>query len=173
MGVFKESIDKLTILVLFILVALAAANIAQADSTIKIQYGLGFHPETYLSDKIRSVNIGHYSRLEKSVSYALTAGYLGDKTFELETGYACAQFGTQIRALSFLYVDNYFGPCYFHEAHGAISGHLQFATNIGFGWRDKSTGSEIGINWKHFSNAGLSKPNLGLDLIMLSLGFGL
>lgn len=169
----RKQLGIMALSVLLVVWAVVFVSTAKADSTIKIQYGVGFHPDTYITDDIRSVNVGYYPKLEKSVSYGFSAGYLGDKTYDLNAGYACAQFGTSLRPMSFMYVDNYFGPCYFTNAHGAISGLLQFATNIGMGWRDSSTGSEIGLNWKHFSNAGLSRPNRGLDLIMLSLAFGL
>ncbi len=146
---------------------------AEVNSTIKIQYGLGFNEESIVNDKMRSINIGYYARLRNSLSWNLNAGYLGDSRTDLKTGYACAQFGSALHPFDWLFVENYFGPCYFHETKDLLSGHLQFATNIGIGWRDPKTGSEIGAHWKHFSNAGLSKPNIGRDLLMLSLAWGL
>lgn len=149
------------------------ANAEVGDKTIKIQYGVALNEDTVFDDSLRSINVGHYWKLNNALSWAVTGGYYGDKTVDLNTGYACGQFGASLKPFKWMFVENYFGPCYFHEARGRISGHLQFATNIGAGWRDPSTGSEIGLNWKHFSNAGLSKPNIGADLLMLSLAFGL
>lgn len=143
------------------------------DRTIKFQYGVGFSDSDIITDDVRSINIGYYIGLNDALSWAATAGYYGDKRVDLDTGYACAQFGASLNPFDWMFVENYFGPCYFHETKGALSGHLQFATNIGAGWRDPSTGSEIGLNWKHFSNAGLNEPNIGADLLMLSLAFGL
>ena len=148
------------------------STMVMADSTLKIQYGVGIDPVKVFNDRLRSINIGYYGNLEKSTSWAITGGWLAESSNALNTGYGCAQFGVELRPLSFMYVDNYFGPCYFHEAHGFISGKLQFATNLGIGWRDK-TGSQIGLNWKHFSNAGIKRPNIGLDLVMFNLSFGL
>lgn len=161
-------------LALVIAISLSAtAYAAPGDSTIKFQYGVGFNEDTVIDDALRSINVGHYWKLNESVSWAISGGYYGDSRADLDTGYACAQFGTSLKPFDWMFVENYFGPCYFHETRGALSGHLQFATNLGAGWRDPSTGSEIGLNWKHFSNAGLQKPNVGADLLMLSLAFGL
>ena len=71
------------------------------------------------------------------------------------------------------FVENYFGPCYLTKTADKLTGHFQFSTHIGFGWRDPKTRNELGLNWKHFSNAGIKKPNIGRDLIMLSMGFGI
>lgn len=161
---------------LILICALLFAGFAHAEvgsKTVKFQYGVGFNEDTVLDDEIRSINLGHYWGLNNALSWAVTGGYYGDKLVDLNAGYACGQFGASLNPFEWMFVENYFGPCYFSEAKGRISGHLQFATNIGAGWRDPKTGSEIGLNWKHFSNAGLSKPNMGADLLMLSLAFGL
>lgn len=156
----------ITILILFFSLT------ANADSTLKLKYGVGIDPEKILDDTYRAIDIGYYTSLERSVSYAITVGYYGDKKVDLDTAYGCAQFGVELHPFSFMYIDNYFGPCFFKSAGGLLSGHTQFATNMGIGWRDK-TGSQVGLNLKHFSNAGLSKPNTGTNLIMFNMSFGL
>lgn len=157
-----------------IIITLIISLTAIADSTLKIKYGVAVdaNKKGLLNDSYRAVDIGYYSNLEKSVSWAVTAGYYGDKSIKLNTGFACAQFGVEIKPFDWMYIDQYFGPCYFHDARGLISGKLNFATNTGMGWRD-STGSQVGINIKHFSNAGLSVPNTGVNLLMLNMSFGL
>ena len=143
-------------------------------STIKVQYGVGFHEDKLLDDSVRSINVGYYTQLTNPISYNINGGYFGDKATDLNAGYVCAQFGAALHPFDWMFVENYFGPCYFSKTDDvSLSGHVQFATNIGAGWRDPGTGSEIGLNWKHFSNAGLSKPNIGRDLLMLSVAFGL
>ena len=155
-----------------ILIILFFSLSAFADSNIKLKYGVGVDSVKILDDTYRAIELGYYTDVEKSISWAVTAGYYGDKSIDLDTGFACAQFGVELNPFGFMYVDNYFGPCYLHESGGALSGNLQFATNTGIGWRDK-TGSQMGINLKHFSNAGLSKPNMGTNLLMLNMSFGL
>lgn len=142
-----------------------------ADSTIKIKYGVGIDAKKVFDDTFRAIDIGYYTDLEKSVSWALTVGYYGDKSVDLDTWFIGAQFGVELKPLSWMYVDNYFGPCYLNEARGNLSGHLQFCTNSGIGWRD-GTGSQVGLNLLHISNAGLSTPNKGVNLIMGNMSFG-
>ncbi len=167
---------KLIFSILLVFSVFGCGAIAQADevkSTIKVQYGVGFSPDKLLDSSRKSINVGYYAALRGPVSWNVNGGYLGDDEVDLDAVYACAQFGAALHPFDWMFVENYFGPCYFDKAKGRLSGHLQFATNIGAGWRDPDTGSEIGLNWKHFSNAGISKPNVGIDLIMLSVGFGI
>jgi len=155
-----------------LLLALLLGSTANAD-LIKIQYGVGIsEKETQAFDtRHKSLNLGLYKQVAKSLSYNINIGYLGDR--DVSTGYICGQFGTSVNPISGIFVENYFGPCAFSSRGTRLSGWLQFATNLGIGFRDPESGSEIGINWKHFSNAGISKPNKGRDLVLLSLGFGI
>lgn len=157
---------------IIVLLTFLTSCLCLADSTIKLKYGVGIDPKKILDDTYRAIDIGYYTELEKSISYAFTVGYYGDKSVDLDTAYGCAQFGVELHPFSFMYADNYFGPCYIHKAKGQISGHTQFVTNMGIGWRD-STGSQVGLNLWHMSNAGLSKPNIGTNLIMFNMSFGL
>lgn len=156
----------------FIIALLLLTSTAFAsDSIIKIQYGVGFEENKIIDTHHKSINLGYYSNLRSHVSWNVHAGYLGDKN--LDTYYGCAQFGASLNPFSWLFVENYFGPCYLHAWSDRLSGHLQFATHIGMGWRDPETRAELGLNWKHLSNAGISRPNIGRDLLMFSLGFGI
>lgn len=161
---------------IFIIATLVSFNLKASDSHIKIQYGVGANPEDIIDDTKRTVLIGYFDNLEKSLAWGVSAGWLGDRRVGLNTGYMCAQFGAEIQILSFAYVNNFFGPCYFglgDEPFGNITGRLQAATNLGIGWRDKDSKSQVGLNILHFSNGGIARPNKGIDLISINLSFGL
>ena len=51
-----------------------------------------------------------------------------------------------------------------------LSGHLQFGSHLGAGYVF-SNGLDLGLNFRHFSNAGISKPNDGVDLMGFRLAY--
>ena len=59
------------------------------------------------------------------------------------------------------------GPSWISNPDSELSSHLQFDTEFGFGLQ--SDKAEIGLIWKHFSNAGLKLPNQGRDFLGLQL----
>lgn len=52
-----------------------------------------------------------------------------------------------------------------------LSTHFQFEDQIGIGWRWRR--HTLGLDYLHYSNAGIEKPNQGIDIIMLSYAFEL
>jgi lipid A 3-O-deacylase len=47
-----------------------------------------------------------------------------------------------------------------------LSTHFQFEDQLGIGWQwDRH---ELGLVYMHYSNAGIEKPNQGIDMILLS-----
>jgi len=52
-----------------------------------------------------------------------------------------------------------------------LSSHRLFADRIGFGYTIGKT--EVSLNFFHFSNAGLNKPNPGADMLLIGTSFKL
>lgn len=52
-----------------------------------------------------------------------------------------------------------------------LSSHRLFADRIGFGYTIGKT--EVSLNFFHFSNAGLHKPNPGADMLLIGTSFKL
>lgn len=62
------------------------------------------------------------------------------------------------------------GPTFVSTPDRALGGRLQFNETVYFGIVDKDKNS-IGIEYEHFSSAGLEMPNLGRDFLGLAIKF--
>ena len=91
----------------------------------------------------------------------------------MDSYYVFAQFGSVLHPFEWMYIDHYFGPGYISKGNEKISGGLNFSMHMGMGWRDPDSGTTVGMNWKHISNAGLSKPNKGMDFLLVQVGYPL
>jgi len=77
----------------------------------------------------------------------------------------------------FIYQDNG-SPWYFQGGIGLaylsdiriggriLSTRFQFEDQIGIGWQHRQHG--LGLVYRHYSNAGIEKPNHGIDLLLFS-----
>ncbi len=145
---------------------------AQVDGRIiKIQYGLGIGDVgggEVLSGSEKNLNIGCYSKLNKVLGWGTHVGIISVE--DVTAGYAFVQFGSVLHPFDWMYVDHYFGPGYVMKGNSKISEGLNFSMHMGIGWRDPVKGTTIGMNWKHISNAGMRKPNKGMDFILIQVG---
>jgi len=139
---------------------------------IQTQYGIGIEHGGFASH-VKSVSLSTYNPLFAGLSYGSQAGFLSDARDDLSALYLFALVGTTLYPTQFFYVENYFGPGLITSTSKKLSGAIQFSTHLGLGFRDKRTGNEIGVLWKHISNGGINRPNLGRDLLMLSVGISI
>ena len=59
-----------------------------------------------------------------------------------------------------------FGISYWHKQTPAWNSHTPYALTIGYEFNEN-----FGINWRHFSTAGSSSSNGGLDMITFEINF--
>lgn len=69
-----------------------------------------------------------------------------------------------------VYLTYKLGPAIITHPDPLLGSNLQIAHELGFGLRD-SRGVRVGIVLKHFSNAGIVRPNLGRDFVGLRIEF--
>lgn len=67
-----------------------------------------------------------------------------------------------------LYGSAFLGVAGITHPDSQLGGHFQFVENIGIGVRDGR--GFIGCDYRHFSSAGLSKPNKGRDFLVFTIG---
>lgn len=105
------------------------------------------------------------------LAWKLETGFLSDLRANNLAGYGQVGLGVEPK----------YGPVYFHffQSVGAISaqdqylsGYFQFFEDLGVGFKG-TNGTGIGLGYKHISNAGITTPNRGKDLINLMVRFPL
>jgi hypothetical protein len=176
----------LQILLIFGTLNLQATEITkEAKSDIlKVNAGVEYDFQGGYNDRVANVDVEYMKNYESSFTYGASLGFLRMSNFTtpldeqgkryviegFNTLYACLRNGVSVRPVSAVYLELLTGPCYFQKAETLISGNLQFNTQVGLGFRDPRTGSTIGVHVRHFSNAGLKKPNDGINLYMISMG---
>lgn len=102
---------------------------------------------------------GDVWKLQTNGGYYLTTaeGQRPSYYTSLQTGMEVVSLGGQFGSLMF-------GPAYLSQPDDHLSGHFQFHLTGGIGFKN-TTNWGIGSYWTHFSNAGISQPNLGRDLL--------
>lgn len=161
-------------LLIFFILLFSIITTANDGPMIKAQYGLGLgdiaNGEAFNGSE-RNLNVGYYNKLNKVLGWDVHGGIL--TADDITSGYVFVQFGSVLHPFDWLYIDHYFGPGFITKGNSKVSGGLNFSMHMGMGWRDPNTRMTIGMNWKHISNAGLRKPNKGMDFVLVQVGFPL
>ena len=104
---------------------------------------------------------GIYDALELGGYTEATAG-------RKRAGVAKAQIGAKPGPATGVYGYAFFGPALISATDTQLSSFYQFATDIGFGVRDRDTFMSVGYG--HISNAGIKLPSKGRDSLLFSVG---
>merc|ERR1712146_2706 len=164
---------------------LVGVNLQAADM-LKVTGGVGYAMETQYDDTLANVDVEYMKNYDTNWTYGYSFGTFRIKdSWEKVNGvdtnkirgydavYTCGRIGTSIRPAKFMYADLVTGPCYFSNHGILISGNIQFNTTVSYGLRDPNTGSQIGVNFRHFSNAGIQEGNYGANLFLITMGVAL
>lgn len=85
--------------------------------------------------------------------------------------YTKLQVGAKPGPETGLYGYAFFGPALISSTDTQLSTNFEFATDIGFGVRDRYTFMSAG--YAHISNAGIKLPNKGRDYLLFSVGISI
>ncbi len=147
---------------------------------LKVGLGIEFRaPEYARDDRIINFETAYLKEYDSNFTYGYSGGMVrledytqanGRDRTGFEAVYACARAGVSVKPIDSFYLDMLSGPCYFTSANTLLSGNIQFNTELGYGFIDPKTGSTVGITIRHFSNAGLKDPNIGINTMSLTMG---
>ena len=103
-------------------------------------------------------SVGYVRRFDKHYMSRLDMGYWSDsKLGHKSSTYASLSVGRMIGNRNGLYASIYMGVAFISHPDILLSTNFQFTEEVALGYRDAE------IIFKHFSNAGIKKPNLGRD----------
>ena len=117
--------------------------------------------------------IGHQDHLLSLLDYQLESGYILDNEFP---GLYRALYVSIAPGFSIVKTDYYLkvfcGPALISNTDVHLSSIFEIATDIELGLRD-IRGLDLGVGYKHMSNAGLVPPNLGRDFLYFKININL
>lgn len=136
------------------------------------EFGIAIlHPYTWNYDKIKTVEFGLVGDLPHNFTVRTNIGGWADRSEYRskvhDSLYQSLQIGAETKTVGD-YVEYYIGPALISNRDNLLGSHFQIAQEIGWGKRD-SRGVKIGVAVKHFSNAGLSKHNLGRNFLVIKV----
>lgn len=86
------------------------------------------------------------------------------------SGYGAYSLGIKVKPNSF-YLEAYLGGALISDTDKLLSTHFEFMHDLGLGLQSER--KSIGLNFKHLSNAGIKKPNIGRNFLQISVKFPL
>jgi len=120
-------------------------------------------------------NMNYYNR--KYIAFGYTDTITDTFDYQVEVGgwrtvvpgersslYSSYQLGLKTRGE--FYCHAFTGVAALSNPDNRLSSLLQFKHDIGIGFRDKRNVG-IGVDYSHISNAGITLPNLGRDIVQL------
>lgn len=140
---------------------------ALADN-ISYKFGLGYDPMG-LSGNIANFALGYEKPLGEILDQRLEMGLWTDNLHNgrSSSGYGNYEVGIKVRHEGF-YLQTFVGVALINNTDTQLSSVYEFTHDIGFGLMEKS-GKAMGLNFKHFSNAGLKKPNIGRNFMQFEV----
>lgn len=109
----------------------------------------------------------HYEFFETEVGFGGWAGssHLGTKT----SPYLQFMGGVEPRSQN-MYMHYLVGPAFILWPDSVVASTAQVAHELGVGFMDER-GCRVGVAYKHYSNGGAVKPNLGRDYLVIQAAF--
>ena len=168
---------KYTILI-FLAVLLLMISTAYADN-ITFKYGLGMDATFQKAPSdVKYISFGYEQDLTFIFRAKYDVGYWNDIGTDHIVGpdtlarnssaFVSASVGIRVQP-HWIYVENYWGISYLPNPDSQLGLPFEFTEELGIGVMDQE-GKSIGIEWRHFSNAGLSKENKGRDFFLINVG---
>lgn len=121
---------------------------------------------------VKTFSFRQETPLVYSLQTALEGGFWNDtEASRHSSAFALGQVGVKPGSETGLYGSAFIGVAALSHTDSLLGGHVQFVENIGLGVRDEMTFTSV--DYRHFSSAGLSKPNKGRDFFVFSVGIRL
>lgn len=138
-------------------------NISFAEEEFFLRYSVNANPKAGSLSSLKSLSVG----FTKKYNYLIRKYEIG--VLASDSTMMFGQIGIGIEPVS----NNFY--MHFYQSVGVVSGedkflsgYFQFFEDFGFGIKDKNH-TAIGFSFKHISNAGLSSPNRGRDMLGLQI----
>lgn len=136
-----------------------------------VKFGPGIEGQT-LTGASKMFGIREESYQVRGIYTAVELGGWSEATEGRKpAAYTKLQAGAKPGPETGLYGYAFFGPSLISATDTQLSTNFEFATDIGFGIRDRFTSMSFG--YAHISNAGIRLPNKGRDYLMFSVGISL
>lgn len=157
-------------LTFFLLAALGSA----INAAYYGEFGVAAAHKSQELSQVKFVEFGVQKPLTKSFDTRLGIGGWSDKTSYPNVRnsiYGTYQFMLQTKPVQGgMYAHYAVGPSVISHPDSLLGSHLQVCHTVGFGIADVRE-VRIGLVYKHFSNAGLKRPNSGRDLVGIEVQF--
>lgn len=146
-----------------------------ADINLKYGVGFGMTGMANLSE-VKFLSLGYQSDIPSSIFRAkFDIGAWFDSrendTLRKSSLFLSPAIGLRVEP-GWFYVENYLGIAYVDKPDSQLGIPFEFTEEFGFGVKDKR-GRSTGIQWKHFSNAGIHPVNKGRDFFLVNIGMPL
>lgn len=153
---------------LIALLMLIMPNLAHGAGDYFLKYGLGMNNGNFPNTSVKLISLGRIAPLYSLIDYQLEGGIFDDNSQPQGIiGFAGASLGVRTKSPG-LYASFFIGPSLVTETDTRLASIFEFNNDLEVGVRD-SRGLSIGINYKHFSNAGLTPNNIGRDFFTIKL----
>lgn len=157
---------------LIALLMLIMPNFAYGAGDYFLKYGLGLNNGPFPDTSVKLISVGRIAPLFSVVDYQLEGGMFDDNNQPNGIiGFAGASLGVRTKSPG-IYASFFIGPAYVSQTDSRLASNFEFNNDLEIGVRD-SRGLSIGVNYKHFSNAGLTPNNIGRDFFTIKLSLPL
>lgn len=155
------------ILLILGLLSSLISTYAKADEYI-LRFGGMLNQPTLVQNKL--VSLAYSGPISTIFDYQIEGGWFVDNNVNKKTLFISPTVGFNTTSGS-LYLGIFFGPSLVSNTDSYLSTPYEFHTNFEVGFRDPKKGTDIGVGFKHMSNAGIVGPNLGRDFLYIKIGW--
>jgi len=156
---------------LFIL--MITSSLANATD-LSYKFGLGFNqPNQDGTAETKYLSIGIQDDISRVFKHKFDLGAWFDSLDadkqKRSSGFVSSSLGIKVEP-GFMYMETFWGVSYITQTDIQLGTQFEFTEEIGIGIQDLS-GKFMGLEYRHFSNAGISLVNKGRDFILINVGF--